>query len=128
MNDNDNNNSFAINTSLKIDHVHLRVSNLKESVNFYQSFLGFKVLKDDSITNNTVFLAASSAMDNTNNTLSSVNKEKISLLLALTQIDNDNAILNHKIVKRESGLYHFAILLPERKDLAAFLRHMQKKS
>jgi len=67
-------------------------------------------------------------MDNTNNTLSSVNKEKISLLLALTQIDNDNAILNHKIVKRESGLYHFAILLPERKDLAAFLRHMQKKS
>ena len=65
-------------------------------------------------------------MDNTNNTLSSVNKEKISLLLVLTQIDNDNAILNHKIVKRESGLYHFAILLPERKDLAAFLRHMQK--
>ena len=37
MNDNDNNNSFAINTSLKIDYVHLRVSNLKESVNFYQS-------------------------------------------------------------------------------------------
>jgi len=39
MNDNDNNNSFAINTSLKIDHVHLRDSNLKESVNFYQSIL-----------------------------------------------------------------------------------------
>ena len=126
MNDNDNNNSFAINTSLKIDHVHLRVSNLKESVNFYQSFLGFKVLKDYSITNNTVFLAASSAMDNTNNTLSSVNKEKVSPLLVLNHTDKNNDNIKLKSIKKESGLYHFAILLPERKDLAAFLSHMQK--
>jgi catechol 2,3-dioxygenase len=47
-------------------------------------------------------------------------------LLALTQIDNDNVILNHKSIRKESGLYHFAILLPERKNLAAFLRHIQK--
>jgi catechol 2,3-dioxygenase len=47
-------------------------------------------------------------------------------LLVLNQIDNDDAILNHKIVRKESGLYHFAILLPERKNLASFLRHMQK--
>ena len=39
INENNNNPSFAINPSLKIDHVHLRVSNLKESVNFYQSIL-----------------------------------------------------------------------------------------
>ena len=45
MNENDNNPSFAINPSLKIDHVHLRVSNLKESVNFYQSILGFRNFK-----------------------------------------------------------------------------------
>ena len=57
MNDNDNNNSFAINTSLKIDYVHLRVSNLKESVNFYQSILFFRNLKY-KFTPNTAFLAA----------------------------------------------------------------------
>ena len=56
MNDNDNNNSFAINPSLKIDHVHLRVSNLKESVNFYQSILGFRVLKEKSTTKILLFL------------------------------------------------------------------------
>ena len=36
--------SFTISPLSKIDHVHLRVSNLQESVNFYQSILGFEVL------------------------------------------------------------------------------------
>jgi len=93
VNENNNNNSsFVINPSLKIDHVHLRVSNLKESINFYQSILGFRVLKDKS-TSSTAFLTASSstvAMYNTNNTLNSVNKEKIWPLLVLTEIDENN--------------------------------------
>src|SRR3954451_6515584 len=130
VNENNNNNSsFVINPSLKIDHVHLRVSNLKESINFYQSILGFRVLKDKS-TSSTAFLTASSstvAMYNTNNTLNSVNKEKIWPLLVLTEIDeNNDDNTRFKNIKKESGLYHFAILLPERKYLAAFLRHMQK--
>ena len=50
INENNNNPSFAINPSLKIDHVHLRVSNLKESDNFYQSILGFRNLKERSNT------------------------------------------------------------------------------
>jgi catechol 2,3-dioxygenase len=50
INENNNSPSFAINPSLKIDHVHLRVSNLKESVNFYQSILGFRNLKEKSNT------------------------------------------------------------------------------
>lgn len=32
--DTSDNNSFTIGSSLKIDHVHLRVSNLDESINF----------------------------------------------------------------------------------------------
>lgn len=36
------NDSFKIGSSLKIDHVHLGVSNLKESVKFYQSVLGLR--------------------------------------------------------------------------------------
>ncbi|MGN6822568.1 MAG: VOC family protein, partial [Candidatus Nitrosocosmicus sp.] len=81
-----NNSSFIINPSLKIDHVHLKVSNLKDSINFYQSILGFRVLKDKS-TSNTAFLADSSsssvATDNINTTFSSENKEKVSPLLVL---------------------------------------------
>jgi catechol 2,3-dioxygenase len=135
MSINKNNPSFTINSLLKIDHVHLKVSNLKESVDFYQSILGFKVLKDKSVANTTAFLTSSSAsvendadtVNNANISTISKNKEKeISPLLALTQIDNDNVILNHKSIRKESGLYHFAILLPERKNLAAFLRHIQK--
>jgi catechol 2,3-dioxygenase len=127
MNKNDSNinNSFAIDPSLKIDHVHLRVSNLNESVNFYQSFLGFKVLKDKS-TPNTAFLTAAVNNTKTNMISENKNKEKISPLLVLTQIDNQNAIFNHKTIRKESGLYHFAILLPDRKFLASFLRHIQK--
>ena len=51
------NDSFTINPALKIDHVNLKVSNLKESVNFYQSFLGFRVLKEESTTK-TAYLAS----------------------------------------------------------------------
>ena len=38
---------FVINSSMKINHVHLKVSNLSESLNFYKSILGFKILKED---------------------------------------------------------------------------------
>jgi catechol 2,3-dioxygenase len=52
-------------------------------------------------------------------------------LLALTEINNyeyNNNTSDKKIkikIKKEAGLYHFAILLPERKYLASFLLHMQ---
>jgi catechol 2,3-dioxygenase len=111
------NNSFTINPSLKIDHVHLRVSDLKESAKFYQSILGFRVLKEDSATK-TAFLTAS-PVDNPEE------KEKVSPLLVLTQLDNEYSPY-HKSIKKESGLYHFALLLPEREYLAAFIRHIKE--
>ncbi len=115
------NDSFIINPTLKIDHVNLKVSNLKESVNFYQSILGFKVLKEESTTK-TAFLAS-----DTDTNIAFREKKKVSPLLILTEIDkNGNNDVKHKSIKREAGLFHFAILLPDRKFLAAFLRHMQK--
>ena len=116
-------NSFTINPSLKIDHVHLKVSNLQTSVNFYQSILGFKVLKEQESTTKTVFL---SSAGNNISTVTPNKKAKISPLLVLTEIDNNNNEVKYNNPKREAGLYHFAILLSERKFLAAFLRHMQK--
>jgi catechol 2,3-dioxygenase len=123
-NNHNSNDSFTINPSLKIDHIHLKVSNLKESVNFYQSILGFRVLKEESTTK-TAFLASS--VFDTDITTISDKKEKASPLLILTEIyNNGNKNIEHKSIKKEAGLYHFAILLPERKYLAAFLRHMQE--
>ena len=84
-NNNNNSNSFTINPSLKIDHVHLKVSNLKESLAFYQSILGFSVIKEESNTKTTAFLA--SAMNNTNNTKDWGKKKRVSPLLVLTEIE-----------------------------------------
>lgn len=113
----DDNNSFNIGSSLKIDHVHLRVSILEKSIKFYQSVLGFEVLERESSTN-TTFLAS-------NTTTGNQEKENVfSPLLVLTPVNNNAQ--NHKTIKKEAGLYHFAILLPERRFLASFLRHIQK--
>ncbi len=114
------NGSFIANPLLRIDHVHLRVSNLKKSVDFYQSILGFKVLEKKP-DGNTALLCPAGAED----------KPSIPLL-ALTEINNDEYNNNttnkdknkNKNMKKDSGLYHFAILLQERKFLASFLRHM----
>ena len=111
MNIDDNtSNSFSINPLLKIDHVHLSFK-LKRIYQFYQSILGFKVLKDTSMPNTTAFLASSSsssssyvAVNYTNANTISEDKRKNSPLLILTQIDNNDTILNHKNIRKESGL------------------------
>ncbi len=113
-----NNVSFIANPSLKIDHVDLKVSKLEESVSFYQSILGFRILKKES-DKKIAFLVSDALTEGKD-------KSSPSPLLVLTQLNNDN-IINHSInVKKEARLYHFAILLPERKYLASFLRHIQK--
>jgi catechol 2,3-dioxygenase len=118
------NKSFTINPSFKIDHINLRVSNLKESINFYQSILGFKVLEESNTK--TAFLC-SSEFNGNKNTDDEI-KKRVSPLVVLTEIDNYNNDIDprHKLIKKEAGLFHFAILLPERRFLAAFLRHIQE--
>jgi catechol 2,3-dioxygenase len=106
------NGSFIINPSIKIDHVQLKVLNLRKSINFYQSIFGFKVLEKRS-NQKTAFLS-----------LATDYKEESSLLLVLTEVKDKNTI-SFREIKKAAGLYHFAILLPEIKYLSAFLRHIQ---
>jgi catechol 2,3-dioxygenase len=90
---------FVAHPSSKIGYVSLNVSDISQSLEFYESVLGFKVLGRQS-----------SAGDR-----------------ALLSVDNNTAHLLElrKAAKKEgaeqqkrAGLYHFAILLPERKFLA----------
>jgi catechol 2,3-dioxygenase len=107
------NGSFIINPSIKIDHVQLKVLNLKKSINFYQSIFGFNVLEKRSNQKSALL------------SLATEDKDKYSLLLVLTEVKDKNTISSFREIKKESGLYHFAILLPEIKYLSAFLRHIQ---
>src|SRR5690625_5059772 len=78
----------------------LKVADLERSARFYEQFIGFKVLTKD------------------------VNK------ISFT-VDGRQPILTIKEVegalqreRRMTGLYHVALLLPERKDLAHFFNHL----
>lgn len=105
---------FVANPSLKVDHVRLKVSNLQDSINFYKSILGFGVLEGKS-NGNTAYLGPSEAKDGMTPSL-----------LVLSQIQNGGNESGHDGVRmREAGLYHFAILLPERRYLGSFLNHIR---
>ena len=96
-------NIFSIDSKARIGQVHLNVSDIDESLQFYESFLGFKVVEKNA---QSVFLST----DGMQPYLIALSKSK-------SNISNQ---------KRRAGLYHFAILLPQRKDLGNFLAHLLK--
>lgn len=95
--------------NLKIDHVHLNVSNLEKSLQFYRSILGFSIARKNHKT------ALLSTDDN--------NSE--SFLVALSESDEESPSTARN--RQKAGMYHFAILLPGRKFLSLFLRHLREK-
>lgn len=105
---------FVSDPSLKVDHVHIKVSNLQDSINFYRSILGFVVLEGKS-NGNTAYMGPSESKHGMTPSL-----------LVLSQTENGRNESGHdKARMREAGLYHFAILLPERRHLGSFLSHIQ---
>ena len=96
-------NKFLIDFTARIGQVHLKVSNIDRSLQFYESFLGFKIVER-----------------NTQSVLLSPDG-KIPYLIALSKSKS-----NDSNQQRRTGLYHFAILLPQRKDLGNFLSNLLK--
>lgn len=86
-----------------VGHVKIKVENLIRSLKFYQEVIGFDVLEQ---TDTTAILTSDSKTS----------------ILSLEQPVN-------VIPKqgRTTGLYHFAILLPERSDLANIVIHLVNK-
>ena len=89
---------MAIDPGTAIGAVHLTISDLRRSVRFYETHLGFTVHRRDE---RSAWLGAGAAD-----------------LLILTQCETAPR------VRGTTGLYHFAILVPSRADLARSLRRL----
>jgi len=94
---------FSIHPDTTIGPVALAVSNLSRSERFYREVIGFKLL------------------DRQGNTLT-LTADGVTPLLILNEQQGARPR-----PPRTTGLYHFAILLPSRADLALALRHLATK-
>ncbi|HEX2169109.1 MAG TPA: VOC family protein [Nitrososphaera sp.] len=101
---------FKIGSSMNIGYVSLNVTNLQRSLDFYEKILGFKILS--RISDERALLSVDGSSSNL-----------IELLKIKANTDNDSF---DPLVpaNRRAGLYHFAILLPERKYLADMLQNL----
>ncbi|SRR5690554_687304 len=94
---------FRINTEVKIGHVHLTVSDLEQSLKFYRDILGFEITQ--GFGNSAVFLSAGGYHHH----------------IALNTWAGKGAT---PPPPGHTGLYHFAILYPTRKELAKIVRRL----
>lgn len=85
-----------------VSHVRLKVENLERSLAYYQEIIGFDILER---TSTTVELTADG---------------KTSIL----SLEQPKGVKPKK--PRTTGMYHFALLLPTKKDLADFVMHLAK--
>lgn len=83
-----------------VGRVHLKVQNLQRSLHFYQEVIGFKVLQQ---TERRADLTADGKT-------------------VLLSIEQPEGVL--PLQGRTTGLYHFALLLPKRSDLAKIVEHL----
>ncbi|WP_036697553.1 VOC family protein [Paenibacillus taiwanensis] len=93
----------SIHPQVRIGHVHLLVANLDNMTRFYRDVIGFKVTEQQA--QKVTFTA-----DGHTPLLVLEQREGLSLM-----------------PQRTTGLYHFAILLPDRADLARALLHLAEQ-
>jgi len=86
-----------------VGHVKIKVENLQRSLHYYQEIIGFEVLEHTATT-------------------AKLTTDGKTSILSLEQPEN-------VIPKqgRTTGLYHFAILMPQRSDLANIVTHLLNK-
>jgi catechol 2,3-dioxygenase len=92
-----------IHPEVKIGHVHLSVSDLERSLKFYRDLLGFEITS--TFENSAVFLSAGGYHQH----------------IALNTWQSKDAT---PPPPGHTGLYHFAILFPDRRELALMVKRL----
>jgi catechol 2,3-dioxygenase len=96
-------NDYQIPAQTRIGHVHLKVSDLQRSIDFYCGLLGFEVMA--RYGTQAVFISAGGYHHHIG-------------------LNTWHSLGAGPAPERAPGLYHTAILYPERKDLAAILQRL----
>ncbi len=98
--------NYKVPSQTRIGHVHLKVSDIEKALEFYRDLLGFEIT--EKIGNSAVFLSAGGYHHHLGlNTWHSAGAPRAS--------------------KSGVGLFHAAILYPNRKDLAAIVKRLFEK-
>jgi len=85
-----------------VTNVEIKVSDLQRSLTYYQEIIGFKILQQES----------------NRATLTADGKTALLTIVQLQSVDQKT--------RTTSGLYHFALLLPTRRDLANIITHFRQ--
>jgi catechol 2,3-dioxygenase len=96
-------NDYQIPAQTRIGHVHLKVSDLQRSIDFYCGLLGFEIMA--RYGTQAVFISAGGYHHHIG-------------------LNTWHSLGAGPAPERAPGLYHTAILYPERKDLAAILQRL----
>lgn len=96
-------NDYRIPAQTRIGHVHLKVSDLQRSIDFYCGLLGFKIMA--TYGTQAAFISAGGYHHHIG-------------------LNTWHSLGVGPAPERAPGLYHTAILYPERKDLAAILQRL----
>ena len=97
--------TYSIPTNTRIGHIHLKVSNIERSLEFYCDLLGFEITA--RYGNQAAFISAGGYHHH----------------IGLNTWHSKDA---PPAAKNGVGLYHTAILYPERKDLATIYARLQE--
>src|SRR5262245_30022431 len=101
--------SFRLPAGTRVGRVRLQVADLERSLNFYRDLIGFHVHELDCGKTARARLGAQGAQE---------------VLLELDEKSGARPVPKRGLL----GLYHFAVLLPTRPALGAFLKHLRKES
>lgn len=105
--------AFEISPRTSVAYVKLRVNDIQRSLDFYEQLLGFELIGKVSDENG--YLSASGN-----------GNEKY--LIHLSKAVNEHTISKRERLEKRAGLFHFAILLPNRTYLANVFRHLTENS
>jgi len=95
--------SYTVPSNTRIGHIHLKVSDIDKSLAFYQGLLGFEIMQ--RYGSSAVFISAGGYHHH----------------IGLNTWHSKDA---PPAPVKSTGLYHTAIVYPERKDLAAILKRL----